>query len=245
MHQDLKRKACDYDTPTSRKRNTGRAFEDFTQFLTLISFIALLLGCIGVASSVHVYIREKLNSIAILRCLGANGSQAFLIYLVQITGIGLLGSVIGAALGTIVQQVLPAVLKDLLPIELTTTISWASVGQGILLGILISILFGLLPLISIRKISPLNTLRLSVESTTRFFDPLKWLIYLVILIFIATFTKQQIEVWEGDFFYCGYSCCICYFNISGMVTSMDCSSFFSRIMELFMETGFCQFIQAE
>jgi putative ABC transport system permease protein len=197
----LEKEGLDYDTPTSRKRNTGRAFEDFTQFLTLISFIALLLGCIGVASSVHVYIREKLNSIAILRCLGANGSQAFLIYLIQITGIGLLGSVIGAALGTIVQQVLPAVLEDILPIELSTSISWFSVGQGILLGILISILFGLLPLISIRNISPLNTLRLSVESTVKIFDPVKWLIYLIILIFVATFTKQQIEVWQKAIFF--------------------------------------------
>ena len=197
----LDKEGLDYETVASRKRNTGSAFEDFTQFLTLISFIALLLGCIGVASSVHVYIREKLSSIAILRCLGANGSQAFLIYLIQITGIGLLGSVIGAALGTIVQQVLPAVLKDLLPIELSTTISWSAVGQGILLGMLISVLFGLLPLVSIRKISPLNTLRLSVEPALKFFDPFKWLIYLIILIFIATFTKRQIEVWEKAIFF--------------------------------------------
>ncbi len=197
----LDKEGLDYETVASRKRNTGSAFEDFTQFLTLISFIALLLGCIGVASSVHVYIREKLSSIAILRCLGANGSQAFLIYLIQITGIGLLGSVIGAALGTIVQQVLPAVLKDLLPIELSTTISWSAVGQGILLGMLISVLFGLLPLVSIRKISPLNTLRLSVEPALKFFDPFKWLIYLIILIFIATFTKRQIEVWSKAIFF--------------------------------------------
>ncbi|HXL57791.1 MAG TPA: FtsX-like permease family protein, partial [Chitinophagaceae bacterium] len=197
----LDREGLDYETVASRKRNTGRAFEDFTQFLTLISFIALLLGCIGVASSVHVYIREKLSSIAILRCLGANGSQAFLIYLIQITAIGLLGSVIGAALGTLVQQVLPAVLEDLLPIELSTTISWSSVGQGILLGIFISILFGLLPLVSIRKISPLNTLRLSVEPAIKFLDPLKGLIYLIILIFVVTFTKRQIEVWQKAIFF--------------------------------------------
>src|SRR4030095_16766905 len=58
-----------------------------------------------------------------------------------------------------------------------------------------------LPLISIRKISPLNTLRLAVESTVKTFDPLKWLIYLIILVFIATFTKQQIEVWQKAIFF--------------------------------------------
>lgn len=185
-----------YQTVESNKRNTGRIFEDMARFLTLIGFIALLLGCIGVASSVHVYIKEKLNSIAILRCLGANGSQAFLIYLIQVVGIGLIGAMIGALAGIVVQQILPSVFKDFLPIELTTTISWRAVGKGLLLGVFISLLFGLLPLISIRKISPLNILRITVEPVTKFFDPLRWLILGIIAIFIATFIKQQVGYWS-------------------------------------------------
>jgi putative ABC transport system permease protein len=85
--------------------------------MSLIGFIALLLGCIGVASAIHIYVREKITTIAVLRCLGTKSSQAFLIYLIQIAGIGLIGSIIGAALGTIVQQFLPIVLKDILPIK--------------------------------------------------------------------------------------------------------------------------------
>ena len=191
----LEKEDLRYETVESNKRNTGRTFENLTKFLALIGFIALLLGCIGVASSIHVYIKEKLNSIAILRCLGTNGSQAFLIYLIQVTGIGLLGSFIGVALGITVQQILPSVFKDFLPIELTTNVSWRSVAEGLGLGILISLLFGLLPLVSIRKISPLHILRIPVEPQTRFFDPLKWLIYIIILIFIAAFIKQQVEYW--------------------------------------------------
>src|SRR4030095_12786549 len=155
----LDRAGMDYDTVEERKRNTGRAFEDFTQFLTLISFIALLLGCIGVASAIHIYMKEKISSIAILRCLGVNSSQAFLIYLIQIAGIGLIGSIIGAVTGTLIQQILPAVFKDFLPVEITADISWQAVFQGIALGLVISILFALLPLVSVRNISPLFTLR--------------------------------------------------------------------------------------
>jgi putative ABC transport system permease protein len=191
----LEKADLNYQTVTSNKKNTGRTFEDLTQFLTLIGFIALLLGCIGVASSIHVYIKEKLNSIAILKCLGANGLQAFLIYMIQVTGIGLIGSVIGIALGIIVQQILPAVFKDFLPIELSTTISWISVGKGLIIGVLISLLFGLLPLISIRKISPLTILRMPVESITKFFDPWRWMVYTIIIVFIATFIQQQVESW--------------------------------------------------
>src|SRR5205823_215597 len=125
-----------------------------------------LLGCIGVASAIQIYIRETINTIAVLRCLGTTSLQAFLIYLIQIIAIGFVGSVIGAMLGTFIQQFLPFVLKDLLPIQLTTVISWTAITQGIVLGVIIAVLFALLPLVSIRRISPLNTLRISFQSVS-------------------------------------------------------------------------------
>jgi putative ABC transport system permease protein len=187
----------DFDTQTvqGQKESTGRSFEDLTQFLALVGFIALLLGCVGVASAVHIYIREKLNSIALLRCLGVKSSQAFVIYLIQIVGVGFLGSVLGAVLGTVIQQFLPLVLKDFLPFELTTEISWSAVGQGVVLGTLISILFALLPLISVRNISPLRVLRASYESASSAKDPLRWLIYGLIIVFVFLFTYLQTHSW--------------------------------------------------
>lgn len=191
----LDKEGLDYDTVEERKKSTGRAFENFNQFLTLISFIALLLGCIGVASAIHIYMREKIASIAILRCLGVNSSQAFLIYLIQIVSIGLIGSVLGAVLGIVIQQQLPAVFKDFLPVQVTTTMSWKAISQGLISGVVISLLFALLPLVSIRNISPLYTLRLAVEQV-RFRDPLKWLVYATILFFVAGFTWWQIRDWR-------------------------------------------------
>ncbi|RYY13864.1 MAG: FtsX-like permease family protein, partial [Chitinophagaceae bacterium] len=187
----LEKDGFDFETVESRKRNTGRTFEDFTQFLSLIGFIALLLGCIGVASSIHIYIKEKLNAIAILRCLGVNGFQAFLIFLIQIVAIGFIGSLIGAALGVAIQQVLPTVFKDFLPVEISVALSWPAILQGIGIGVIISALFALLPLVSIRNVSPLNTLRISVEQTTTKRDYLRWLIYALIILFIYAFTYIQ------------------------------------------------------
>ena len=187
-----------YETVETQKQNTARSLEDLTNFLSLVSFIALLLGCVGVASAIHIYVREKIRSVAILRCLGAKGSQAFLIYLIQIVVVGFVGSIAGAALGTIIQQFLPIAFKDFLPIKVTTDFSWTAIGQGLLLGVVISFLFALLPLVSIRKISPLNTLRLSFQRFSLFKDPLKWLVYLLIILFIFGFCYLQIrEVQES------------------------------------------------
>lgn len=195
LEPKLEEAGMDYDTVEERKRNTGRSFEDFTQFLSLISFIALLLGCIGVASAIHIYIREKISSIAILRCLGVNSTQAFFIYLIQIAGIGLLGSIIGAIAGTLIQQLLPVVLEDFLPVEVAVTISWRAIAQGVALGLVISLLFALLPLVSVRNVSPLFTLRISYEHT-RFRDPVKWLVYLLIVFFVLAFCRWQIGSWS-------------------------------------------------
>lgn len=185
----------DHKTVQSQKEDTGRSFKDLTQFLALVGFIALLLGCIGVASAVHIYIREKLGSIAILRCLGVKGYQAFLIYLIQIAGIGLFGSITGAISGSIIQQFLPAVIKDFLPFELTTAISWSAIGQGISIGLVISILFALPPLVSIRKISPLNVLRNTSETDKPQRDPVTWLVYVLIIGFIFGFSYLQTQNW--------------------------------------------------
>ncbi|MES3016699.1 MAG: FtsX-like permease family protein [Bacteroidota bacterium] len=187
----LEKADMDAETIESRKEDTGRSFQDMTEFLALVGFVALLLGCIGVASAIHIYIREKINTIAVLRCLGASSKQAFIIYLIQIVGIGLIGSVLGAILGTLIQQVLPVVLKDFLPVEITVAISWAAIGQGLLLGLIISVLFALLPLVSVRNISPLNTLRLSFQETSLFKDPIKWLVYTIIVLFVFGFTYLQ------------------------------------------------------
>ena len=193
-----------YQTIETQKEETGKSFSDISSFLSLVGFIALLLGCIGVASSIHIYVKEKVKTIAILRCLGVKAMQAFLIYLIQIVVIGFIGAVIGSILGTIIQQFLPVVLGDFVAVNITTSISWSAIGQGIALGVFISLLFALLPLISLRKISPLNTLRVSADETAVKRDPWKWLVYLLIASFIWGFTYLQLgKLKESLFFTAG------------------------------------------
>lgn len=182
-----------YDTISARKRETGRSFSDLNKFLSLVGFVALLLGCIGVSSAIHIYIREKLNSIAILRCLGVSSRQAFLIYLVQILGVGFIGSIAGALLGTFIQQLLPVVLEDFVPVAISSDISWSAIVQGIGLGVWISVLFALLPLVGIRNIAPLNTLRLSLDVPSPIKDRWSWMIYGLITLFVFIYAYLQLD----------------------------------------------------
>ncbi|MDF9796149.1 putative ABC transport system permease protein [Catalinimonas alkaloidigena] len=184
-----------FDDVEERKEEIGETYENLTGFLNLVAFVALLLGCIGVASAVHIYVREKLLSVAILRCLGGKGKYGFGIYLIQIVIMGLLGSILGAALGASIQFVLPEIFAGLLPVEVNLSISWPAIIQGVLIGLIISILFALLPLISIRKISPLRTIRASHEESEGS-DPLQLIIIGLVVVFVGIFSYFQLGEWD-------------------------------------------------
>ncbi len=179
------------DTVAERKNNTGRAFTDMSKFLNLVAFVALLLGCVGVASAVHLYVKEKIASVAVLRCLGTTGSQAFYIFLIQTALMGLAGAVAGAALGSAIQFALPELFGAFLPVDVSLQLSWKAIAQGIGTGLGIAVLFALLPLLVIRRISPLRTLRTSYEDDVSGRDPLRWLVYGLVLLFIAGFSYWQ------------------------------------------------------
>ena len=178
---------ADIDTHTSTSQRLGGRYENVSRFLNLVAFIALLLGCIGIASSVHIYIKEKLNNVAVLKCLGASRKQSFLIYLIQITGIGLIGGIIGSTIGTSLQFAFPYILQDFLPFNVDISISFQPIIIGVTLGILMSVLFALLPLLGTWYISPLEVLRgakdnLQKPKKARIF------IFIAILLFIFLFS---------------------------------------------------------
>ncbi len=192
----LDKEGIRYDTVRERKANTGRAFTDMTRFLNLVAFVALLLGCVGVASAVHLYVKEKVASVAVLRCIGATGSQGFYIFLIQTALMGLIGAAAGAVLGSVIQFALPGLFGDFLPVAITLHISWKAVVQGIVTGLAISVLFALLPLLVIRRVSPLRTLRSSYEDDLSGRDPLRWLVYGLVLLFIGGFSWWQTRDWK-------------------------------------------------
>ncbi|EON78795.1 hypothetical protein ADIS_0692 [Lunatimonas lonarensis] len=184
-----------YETVQSRKESTGRSFQNLGNFLSLVAFIAVLLGCVGVASAVNVFVKEKLPAVAVLRCIGVSAGVVFSIYLCQILLMGTIGSVVGAALGTGLQYMLPAVFQDFLPVDVTVGISWPAIALGIFTGILISLLFALIPLLKIRTVSPMMTLR-PEEGNTRFVnDPLRWAVLAAILCFLVGFSYYLLRDW--------------------------------------------------
>ncbi len=124
-------------------------------FLGIVGLVALLLGGIGVASGVHAFVMRKIDTVAILRCLGATSGQVLVIYVLQAAAMGLLGALAGAALGVAVQFALPWALQEFLPVDVTVRLAPAAIGLGLGIGVWVALIFSLRPLLSLRGVSPL------------------------------------------------------------------------------------------
>jgi putative ABC transport system permease protein len=183
---------ADLDTHTSGSRQLGRNYGNVGKFLNLVAFIALLLGCVGIASSVQIYIKEKLRSVAVLKCMGASRRQSFLIYLIQIAGMGFLGGIIGTLGGILLQLTFPSLLQEFLPFEIQLSLSTQPIIMGLLLGVLMSVLFALLPLMSTWYVSPLQVLRIQETQEER---PrrARALVFTGIIIFVFLFSLWLLE----------------------------------------------------
>ena len=185
---------ADIDTHSDTSQRLGRRYENFIVFLNLVAFIALLLGCVGIASSVHIYIKEKIKDVAILKCLGATRKQTFLIYVIQITGMGFLGGLTGSLAGILLQELFPLVIGDFLPFDIQTTIHPESLILGLLLGVSMSVLFALIPLLSTWYVSPLRVLRID-ENVNEKSKKANVLVLIGIFVFILLFSNWLLNNW--------------------------------------------------
>jgi putative ABC transport system permease protein len=135
-------------------QNVTRALDFATSFLSLISLIALIVGGVGVATAMHAHLKQKLDSIAIMKSIGGRSSQIVQIYIIQTVMLGLAGGILGIAIGSGVQHLFPAILQKYFQVK--ADIPWlpSSAVQGIVAGLLTTLLFTLPPLLSIQKIKP-------------------------------------------------------------------------------------------
>jgi putative ABC transport system permease protein len=141
-----------------------RGLDRSTTFLSLIGLIALVIGAMGVGSAMHSHLQQRLDSIAVMKCVGGRSAQVIRIYTVQTLLLGLGGGLLGVVLGTAVSAVFPSLLAQYFTIQATAVIDvWPAV-QGIAVACLVTLLFTLPPLLGIRAIRPAQIFRRDMEA---------------------------------------------------------------------------------
>jgi putative ABC transport system permease protein len=136
-----------------------------TSLLSLMSLVALVLGAIGVAMAMRAHLQQRLDTIAIMKSLGARSRQVIKIYLLQTLLLGAAGGLLGVALGVGVQLSFPYLLAKLIHVDTELHVQPTTVFTGLAVGILTTLLFTLPPLLDIRGVRPILILRRAVDDS--------------------------------------------------------------------------------
>jgi hypothetical protein len=141
-------------------------------YLSLVGFVMVVLGGIGVWSVTRVFVTQKIRSVAILKCVGATSGQVLATYVAQVLCLGLGGSLLGVGIAAVAIAAIPesaAAAFDNVSYGLTGS----AVLQGVGVGLLVSLLFSLVPLLEVRRVKPL--LLLARRRTPHLAHPIPWL----------------------------------------------------------------------
>ena len=145
-----------------------------TSLLSLMSLVALVLGAVGVAMAMRAHLQQRLDTIAIMKSLGARSGQVMKIYLLQTLLLGLAGGLLGVLLGVAVQLAFPSVLGRLINVPTELHMQWRAIFTGLGAGLLTTLLFTLPPLLDIRGVRPSLILRRAVEDNDDPFIAAVW-----------------------------------------------------------------------
>jgi len=141
-----------------------RGLDRATTFLSLIALIALVIGAMGVASAMHGHLQQKLDSIAVMKCLGARSAQVIRIYSVQTLLLGLAGGILGAVFGVGVAAAFPGMIARYFSIDIGASWDPLPAMEGIAIAALVTLLFTVPPLLGIRTIRPAQVFRRDMGS---------------------------------------------------------------------------------
>jgi putative ABC transport system permease protein len=161
LRDDVKNTFVRVRSYTTTEGDLGEDFARAENYLSLVGLIVVILGGVGVSSVTRVFVQQKIRSIAILKCLGARGSQVLAIYMAQVLALGVLGSVVGVLIAMAVMAWIPAFLGPAVTagINVSYRLTASAIAQGAGTGLLVSMLFALVPLLDVRHVKPSQLLR--------------------------------------------------------------------------------------
>jgi putative ABC transport system permease protein len=175
----------------------GRDFDRAEDYLSLVGLVIVILGGIAVSSVTRVFVLQKIRSIAVLKCLGARSGQIIAVYLLQVMVLGLAGSLLGVVMARLAIAGIPYALPAptggasslLADVQYGVTVSAALQGVGI--GVLVSLLFSIVPLLQVRLVKP--SLLLRHEDIKR---PIDWT--RVIAIVVVSAALVAVTAWQAS-----------------------------------------------
>lgn len=181
LREELKGTTLRVRSYRESQERLGEQFARTENYLSLTGLLILVLGGVGVWNVARVFVEQKRKSVAVLKCLGASGARIITVYLLQILTLGFIGSLFGVLLAQLTLWAARSQFGLDLPKEMSYAVNISTAIQGMMLGVLISLLFSALPLLQVRTIKPNLLLRDENNQSLRRLDWTKSILTVVSL----------------------------------------------------------------
>ena len=171
-------------------KNSTNNFNSFIEktslFISLVGLITLLISGVGISNGVKGYLIKKIKNIAIFKALGAQNSIVFKIYFFQIIFIFLISIIPALIAGISIPFLLKTLISDSFLSTFEPFIFWEPIIISFLFGLIVCILFTIIPISKTYEIKPIQLLRLSAHHSLNNYSK-KISALLLILIFALCF----------------------------------------------------------
>ena len=167
-----------------------RFFDNLLLFLGWVAICTLLLAGVGIQSALTALLRERDNTIAVIKTLGATSRFVTVNFLAIVSILGLIGTAIGIGAGLVLERLFPLLLSDFLPPNVELTISLRTMGEWLLLGLIVVSCFTVLPILGLDELRPNFIFR--KESSRLRWRPAYVLVLLVLIGFFVGMTLWQL-----------------------------------------------------
>jgi putative ABC transport system permease protein len=134
------------------------ALERARQFLTLVALLAALLAAVAVATAARRFSQRRVDSCAVLRCLGLRPRDLVGLFALQFTWIGCIACAVGVLAGALLHGLIVRSLNGLLPTQLPPP-SLVPAVQAFMCGATLLAGFAVAPVMRLRRVPPLRVLR--------------------------------------------------------------------------------------
>jgi putative ABC transport system permease protein len=179
------------DTFRSARSGVKRFFDNFIDFLNLVGIFTLLLAGIGIHSTLTAYLREKENTIAVMKTVGATSRFIFIHFTSGLLLLSLVGTFLGLVIGFAAQDILPFFFKGLIPQQARLDVSWSGTMQGLCMGIVGVALFAVRPLYRLKDIRPASIFQ--KDKRQKEGDRLHRILFVATLAFFAGMILWQLQ----------------------------------------------------
>lgn len=129
------------------------------RLIVAMALIALLIGSTGIIHTMLVVVRRRTLEIAVLKTLGLRGGQITTLFMIEAIIMGILGSFFGVLLGVVLSFAVTTFTQQIWPVHLVWRVYPEALGTGMLLGIVVTFVFGFLPVLTASRVRPAIVLR--------------------------------------------------------------------------------------